>query len=110
MTAAAGYAHADMQAKYDARNPAALKRLVQAGAQLRPFTPEVMDACQKAAFELYAEISKENADFKKIWTPPGLPERRVPVVAGGRVHLRQLHGPLARQGLSGPRSSTEDGR
>ena len=66
MTAAAGYANAEMQAKYDARNPAALKRLVQAGAQLRPFTPEVMDACQKAALELYAEISKENADFKKM--------------------------------------------
>jgi TRAP-type mannitol/chloroaromatic compound transport system substrate-binding protein len=66
VTAAAGYAHAEMQAKYDARNPAALKRLVQAGAQLRPFTTEVMDACQKAALELYAEISKENADFKKL--------------------------------------------
>ncbi len=66
VTAAAGYANADMQAKYDARNPAALKRLVQAGAQLRPFTPEVMDACQKAAVELYAEIAKDNADFKKL--------------------------------------------
>ena len=69
MTAAAGYANVDMQAKYDARNPAALKRLVQAGAQLRPFTTEIMDACQKAAIELYAEICKENADFKKIYDP-----------------------------------------
>jgi TRAP-type mannitol/chloroaromatic compound transport system substrate-binding protein len=30
-------AHVDMQAKYDARNPQALKRLVAAGVQLRPF-------------------------------------------------------------------------
>src|SRR3954454_3354891 len=34
---AAAMAHAEMQARYDARNPAAIKRLVQAGAQLRPF-------------------------------------------------------------------------
>src|SRR5213078_2959350 len=32
-------AHEWMQAKYDAANPAALKRLVAAGAQLRPFPP-----------------------------------------------------------------------
>ena len=40
-----------MQAKYDAANPAALKRLVAAGAQLRPFPPAVMDACLKASLE-----------------------------------------------------------
>ena len=56
-----------MQAKYDARNPAALKRLVAGGAQLRPFPQPVMDACCKAAIELYAETSaKTNADFKKV--------------------------------------------
>ncbi|MHB2167915.1 TRAP transporter substrate-binding protein [Alsobacter sp. R-9] len=66
-TAAAGYANVDMQAKYDARNPGALKRLVQGGAQLRPFPPEVMDACLKASNELYAEIGKDNADFKKVY-------------------------------------------
>jgi len=66
LTSAAGYANVDMQAKYDARNPAAIKRLVQGGAQLRPFPQEVMDACQKASLELYAEIAKDNAEFKKI--------------------------------------------
>ena len=55
-----------MQAKYDARNPAALKRLVQAGAQLHPFPADVMEASYKAAQELYAEISKENEAFKKL--------------------------------------------
>ena len=53
--------------KYDAVNPAALKRLVGGGAQLRPFSPEVMDACYKASQELYAEISKTNPAFKKIY-------------------------------------------
>jgi TRAP-type mannitol/chloroaromatic compound transport system substrate-binding protein len=34
--AAASHATIDMQAKYDARNPAALRRLVAVGTQLRP--------------------------------------------------------------------------
>src|SRR5882724_4426419 len=56
-----------MQAKYDAANPAALKRLVAAGAKLQPFKPAVMDACLRAALDVYAEVSKTNADFKKVW-------------------------------------------
>jgi TRAP-type mannitol/chloroaromatic compound transport system substrate-binding protein len=55
-----------MQARYDAQNPAALKRLVAGGAQLRPFSQPVMDASLRAAFELYAEVGKTNADFKKV--------------------------------------------
>jgi TRAP-type mannitol/chloroaromatic compound transport system substrate-binding protein len=56
-----------MQAKYDAGNPAALKRLVAAGAQLRPFPQPVMDASLRASLDVYAEVSKTNADFKKVW-------------------------------------------
>src|SRR5712691_5677858 len=56
-----------MQAKYDAANPAALKRLVAGGAQLRPFPQPVMDASLRAALDVYAEVSKTNADFKKVW-------------------------------------------
>jgi len=56
-----------MQAKYDAGNPAALKRLIAGGAQLRAFPQSVMDASYKAANELYAEISTSNADFKKVY-------------------------------------------
>ncbi|WP_407047919.1 TRAP transporter substrate-binding protein [Methyloraptor flagellatus] len=63
---AAAYANVDMQAKYDAVNPPAIKRLVQSGAQLHPFPQDVMEASLKAANELYAEISKENAEFKKL--------------------------------------------
>jgi TRAP-type mannitol/chloroaromatic compound transport system substrate-binding protein len=67
VTAAAGYANVEEQAKYDARNPLALKRLVGAGAQLRPFSQPIMEACLKAANEVYAEISAKNADFKKVY-------------------------------------------
>jgi TRAP-type mannitol/chloroaromatic compound transport system substrate-binding protein len=56
-----------MHAKYDAANPAALKRLVAAGAQLRPFPQPVMDASLRAALDVYGEVSKTNADFKKVW-------------------------------------------
>lgn len=66
VTNAANYATTWMQARYDAQNPAALKRLVAAGAQLRPFSLEIMEACYKATNELWAEISATNADFKKM--------------------------------------------
>jgi TRAP-type mannitol/chloroaromatic compound transport system substrate-binding protein len=56
----------DMQAKYDHGNPAAIIRLLQNGAQLRAFSPEIMEACYKAATEMYAEFSAKSADFKKI--------------------------------------------
>jgi TRAP-type mannitol/chloroaromatic compound transport system substrate-binding protein len=55
-----------MVSKYDAANPAALKRLVAGGAQLRPFTQPVMEACYKAANDVYAETAAANPDFKKI--------------------------------------------
>jgi TRAP-type mannitol/chloroaromatic compound transport system substrate-binding protein len=56
-----------MTSKYDAANPAALKRLVAGGALLRPFSPEIMEACFRAANEVYAETSAENPRFKKIY-------------------------------------------
>jgi TRAP-type mannitol/chloroaromatic compound transport system substrate-binding protein len=56
-----------MQAKYDAVNPAALVRLVKAGAKLTAFPPSVMEACLNAALELYHETSAANPEFKKIY-------------------------------------------
>ena len=67
LTSAAAHVNVDMQAKYDARNPAAVKRLVQAGAQLHPFPAEVMDAAFKASREVYAELNEKNANWKKIY-------------------------------------------
>ena len=58
-TAAAGYANIDMQAKYDAQNPAALRRLVRGGTQLRPFPQEVLEASYKASNEVYDELGHE---------------------------------------------------
>ena len=64
--AAATAANVEQLARYDARNPAALKRLVASGTQLRPFSQAVMEACLKAANEVNAETSATNADYKKV--------------------------------------------
>jgi TRAP-type mannitol/chloroaromatic compound transport system substrate-binding protein len=67
VAAAAALANVDMQARYDAFNPAALRRLAAGGAQLRPFTQEVLTACFDAANQVYAETSAQNPDFKKLY-------------------------------------------
>ena len=59
-------ANSDMQAKYDARNPGALKKLASAGAKFAPYPQDVLEACFNAAKETYAEINASNAPFKKI--------------------------------------------
>ena len=45
-----------MLAKYDYRNPTALKELAASGAQLRSFSEEIMNAAFTAANEVYAEL------------------------------------------------------
>jgi TRAP-type mannitol/chloroaromatic compound transport system substrate-binding protein len=66
IAAAAGSANIEETARYDARNPAALKRLIAAGTQLRPFPQAVMEACLKASNEVNAETAASNADYKKV--------------------------------------------
>jgi TRAP-type mannitol/chloroaromatic compound transport system substrate-binding protein len=64
---AAQAANIEMQAKYDAVNTAALKKLVAGGAQLRPFPQAVLEACFNAANETYAEINAVNPTFRKMY-------------------------------------------
>jgi TRAP-type mannitol/chloroaromatic compound transport system substrate-binding protein len=66
LTNAAAYANTDMQAKYDGRNPGALRELIAGGAKLKAFPTDVIDAAYTASNALYDEISAENADFKTI--------------------------------------------
>ena len=66
--AAASHTHLDMQAKYDARNPTALKQLVGAKTKVLPFPKVVLDASFKASMELYAELAASNPDWKKIYS------------------------------------------
>jgi TRAP-type mannitol/chloroaromatic compound transport system substrate-binding protein len=53
--------------KYDHGNPAALKRLLAQGVQLRAFPQDVLEACYKAATDTYADLSKANPQFKKLY-------------------------------------------
>jgi TRAP-type mannitol/chloroaromatic compound transport system substrate-binding protein len=69
LEAASWEAHAWMQARYDGQNPAALRRLAAAGTQLRPFSRDILQACHKAALEVYEETSAKNAKFKKVYEP-----------------------------------------
>jgi TRAP-type mannitol/chloroaromatic compound transport system substrate-binding protein len=64
--AATDVAARDMTAKYDAMNPAALKRLVGAGTQLKSFSKEIMDAGFKASMEVFAAHEAKSPEFKKI--------------------------------------------
>ncbi len=63
---AAQAANLDMQARYDALNPPALKKLVAEGAQLKPYPQAVLEACFNAARETYVEINAANPGFKKV--------------------------------------------
>jgi TRAP-type mannitol/chloroaromatic compound transport system substrate-binding protein len=65
--AACTAAHVDMQAKYDGRNPAALKQLVGAGTKLRAFPKDVMNAAFKASMQFYDELSAKNENWKKVY-------------------------------------------
>ena len=65
--AAAGLANIEETARYDARNPQALKRLVANGVQLRPFSTAIMEACLKASNEVNTETSAVNPSYKKVW-------------------------------------------
>ena len=66
LQAAAAYSNLEMMARYDARNPVALKRLVANGTQLRPFTQEIMEACLKASDQVNAETAATNPAYKKV--------------------------------------------
>ncbi len=64
---AASIADRTMMARYDLLNPPALRKLAIGGADLRPFSEAVLDACFKASNEVFDEICAENAEFKKVY-------------------------------------------
>jgi TRAP-type mannitol/chloroaromatic compound transport system substrate-binding protein len=64
---ASAVAHIEMQGKYDAKNPAALKQLVASGTKLVRFPKDVMDAAFKEAMAVYSELSGKNPNWKKVY-------------------------------------------
>ncbi len=65
--AASAYAHVEMQAKYDVKNPHSLKQLVAAGAKLRPFPNDVMAEAFKQSMSLYQELTARNENWRKVY-------------------------------------------
>ncbi len=65
---ASAYAHLETQAKYDVKNPIALKQLVSSGnAKLRPFPADLMAEAFKQAMALYQELSARNENWRKVY-------------------------------------------
>jgi TRAP-type mannitol/chloroaromatic compound transport system substrate-binding protein len=64
---ASAFAHVEMQAKYDARNPTALKQLVGAKTKVLPFPKDVLDLAFKESMALYDEISEKNPNWKTVY-------------------------------------------
>ena len=67
LIAACGEVNSWMPAKYDAQNPPALRRLVASGTVLKPFPRAVMEAAEKASYEVYDEMSAKSPHFKRIY-------------------------------------------
>jgi TRAP-type mannitol/chloroaromatic compound transport system substrate-binding protein len=67
LEAACGEANVRMMAQYDVKNPAALQRLVAGGTQLRPFPKSIMEASEKAVYELYDELAQKSPHWKRIY-------------------------------------------
>jgi len=55
-----------MMAKYDQKNPAALKRLIAGGTKLRAFPQPVIEACYNATIETFNDLSGKSPDFKRV--------------------------------------------
>jgi TRAP-type mannitol/chloroaromatic compound transport system substrate-binding protein len=66
---AAAEANVKMLADYDAKNPAALARLLKNGAKLHKFDRSIMQACFEAANDVMEEEAAKNPAFKKIYEP-----------------------------------------
>jgi TRAP-type mannitol/chloroaromatic compound transport system substrate-binding protein len=60
-------ANTTMMAKYDAENPAAMQRILDAGTELRPYPDDVMAAAEEAAFELFDETAAGNEAYASIY-------------------------------------------
>jgi TRAP-type mannitol/chloroaromatic compound transport system substrate-binding protein len=67
LAAACGEVNAWMPAKYDEQNPQALRRLIANGTRLRPFPRSVMEAAEKASYELYDELKAKSKHWATVY-------------------------------------------
>lgn len=60
-------AHTTMLAHYDGANGTALQRLLLGGTQLQAYSPDILQAAQTAAFELYENDASQDATFREVY-------------------------------------------
>ena len=65
-TAASAEAGLAMQTRYDAKNPPALRRLLEAGVEMVPFPEDVMKGSRDAAEALLEEQAAADAGYRKV--------------------------------------------
>lgn len=65
--AAAAESATFMQARYDALNPQAFARLLDAGVQLRHFSDQILRAAQTATADLLEEEASGNPAYRKVY-------------------------------------------
>jgi TRAP-type mannitol/chloroaromatic compound transport system substrate-binding protein len=67
LKAATTTANMDMLARYESANGQALHRLLMRNIQLKKYSPEILQAALREAFELYTETASRDATFKKVY-------------------------------------------
>ena len=99
LTNAAAYANSDMLAKYDARNPVALREPDRRRRQAEGL-PGGRDrrGLRGRARGLRRDLGDERRLQGDHRQRQGVPQRGLPLVAGGGIHLRHLHDPEPDQG------------
>ena len=61
--------HVVMQAEYDAKNPAALARILKSGVKLHSFSKPILDAAWQHSAAVMEEEAAKNPKFRKIYEP-----------------------------------------
>jgi len=56
-----------VQAKYDVKNPGALKQMVGTKTKVLPFSKDIMDRAFKESMGLYEELRGKNPHWKTIY-------------------------------------------
>src|SRR3954462_4415491 len=67
LSTACAEANVWMPAKYDELNPVSLRRLVAGGTVLRPFPRVVLEAAEKASYELYEELKGKSKHWAAVY-------------------------------------------
>jgi len=60
-------ANLTMLSSYDTLNGSALQRLIKGGTELVPYDYSILQAAKAASFQLYADISAKDQDFRRLF-------------------------------------------